>query len=76
MKEAIIYSIIALSSLITLAYTVHMFIGGLVSERTEYITMAVLTGVWAVVIGFLARDVIKRRRAASSASAATTGYDR
>lgn len=65
MKEAIIYGIVALSSLITIAYTVHMFIGGLVSERTEHITMAVLTTAWAIVIGFLARDVIKRRRAAA-----------
>ena len=76
MKEIIIYCIIALSSLITLAYTVHMFIGGLVSERTEHMTMAVLTAVWAVVIGLLARDVVKRRRAASLAATESSGNER
>ena len=76
MKEIIIYCIVALSSLITLAYTVHMFIGGLVSERTENMTMAVLAAVWAVVIGLLVRDVVKRRRAASLAATESSDNDR
>lgn len=62
MKEVIVYGIVAISSLILLGYTVHMFIGGIVSERTETIVMliAILTG--ATVIGFMAWDIIRRRR--------------
>lgn len=62
MKEALIYGVIALSSLVTFAYTVHMFIGGLVNAQTERLIMAAATLVWALVIGLLARDVVKRRR--------------
>lgn len=65
MKEIFIYSLISLSSLIMLAYTVHMFIGGLVSERTEHIAMAVIVSIGAIAIGLLARDVVKRRRMAA-----------
>ena len=35
MKELIVYSIAAVSSLFVLGYTVHMFVGGLVSNTTE-----------------------------------------
>lgn len=62
MKEIIIYGIAATSSLILLAYTVHMFIGGLVSERTETIAMIVVTGIGAVGIGILAWKAVKIRR--------------
>ncbi len=61
-KEIIIYGLVGISSLTMLAYTVHMFIGGMVSEQTENLVMlgAVLIG--AVVLGILAWDVIRRRR--------------
>lgn len=62
MKEIIVYGIAAISSLILLAYTVHMFIGGLVSERTETIAMIVVAGIGAIAIGVLARRAIKIRR--------------
>ena len=62
MREIIVYSIAAIASLAILAYTIHMFIGGLVSPGLEKMIMigAVLVGV--VVIGFMARDVIDRRK--------------
>ena len=63
MKEIIIYSIVALSSLTMLAYTVHMFVGGLVSEETEHALMAGVVVIGAIAIGLMAWDVIKRRRA-------------
>jgi len=63
MKEAIIYSIIACTSLFLTGYVVHMFIGGLVSERTEKLAMIVVVSIAATVYAFLAWDVIKRRRA-------------
>lgn len=62
MKEIIVYGIAATSSLILLAYTVHMFIGGLVSERTETLAMIGVTSLGAIGIGFLAWKVIKIRR--------------
>ena len=65
MREIIIYSILSVTSLIMLGYTVHMFIGGLVSERTEHIAMAIVIGIGATGIGLLARDVVKHRRAAA-----------
>lgn len=65
MREIIIYGIVAVSSLILLAYTVHMFVGGLVSKQTEYTLMAVVVVVGAIAMGIMAWDVVRRRRAAS-----------
>lgn len=62
MKEVIIYGIAAVSSLTLLAYTVHMFIGGLVDERTESLAMIGVTGVGAIGIGVLAWKAVKIRR--------------
>ena len=61
-KEILIYSIVAISSLVLFAYTVHMFVGGLVSEETEHAIMAAVVSLGAIAIGFMAWDVIKRRR--------------
>src|SRR3569832_1061512 len=58
MREIIVFVIAATSSLILLAYTVHMFVGGLVSERTESIAMIVETGIGANAIALLARRAI------------------
>ena len=62
MKEAIVYGVVAISSLILLGYTVHMFIGGIVSERTETLAMVIVMLIGAVAIGFMVWDVIRRRR--------------
>ena len=62
MKEIIIYSIAAIASLSILAYSIHMFIGGLVSEELEKMIMIGTTLIGAAVIGFMARDVIRARR--------------
>lgn len=69
MKEIIIYGIVAVSSLTMIAYSVRMFIGGLVSPQTEYTVMAIVTLITAIVLGFLARDVVRRRRAAAEDAA-------
>ena len=61
-KEILIYSIVALSSLTLLAYTVHMFVGGLVPEETEHKLMAGVVGIGIIAIGLMAWDVVKRRR--------------
>lgn len=62
MKEIVIYGLVALSSLTMLAYTVHMFIGGLVSEETESLIMLGVVVTAAVGMALLARDVVRRRK--------------
>ncbi len=61
MKELILYLLAAISSLIILGYSVHMFVAGLVSPETERLLIigACLAGV--LVIGLMAWDVIRRR---------------
>ncbi|MES1981555.1 MAG: hypothetical protein V4443_03670 [Pseudomonadota bacterium] len=60
-KEALIYLIVALSSLFSLGYAVHMLVGGLVTPEAEkkLIIIACLSG--ACVIALMAYDVIRRR---------------
>lgn len=62
MKEIIIYLLAAVAAITIFGYSIHMFIGGLVDPKTE---IAVITGgclLAAGIIGFLAWDVIKKRR--------------
>lgn len=61
-REIIIYLIVAISSLILFAYTVHMFVGGLVEESTEKLLMFIAVTIGAIVMGFMARDIYKRRK--------------
>jgi len=61
MKELIIYSIAAVSSLFVLGYSVHMFVGGLVHEQTEKWLIVTTCIVGFAVISFMYWDVIKRR---------------
>lgn len=62
MKELALYLLAAVSSLIILGYSVHMFVTGLVSAETEQwlVIGACVAGV--TVIGFMAWDVLRRRR--------------
>lgn len=62
MKEIIFYSIVAVSALFILGFSIHMLIGGLVSPQTErwIISGACLVGV--AVIAAMATDVVRRRR--------------
>jgi len=61
MKEAIIYLIVAISSLILMAYTVHMFVGGLVEEETQDMITIIVLGVATIVMAFLGWDIVRRR---------------
>ena len=61
-KEIVIYGLVGVSSLTMLAYTVHMFVGGMVSEQTENLIMAGAVLVGAVILGLLAWDIVRRRR--------------
>lgn len=62
MKELFIYLLVAIAGLVVLGYSVHMLIGGLVSEATEYRVIAIACLLGAAVMAFLAWDVIRRRR--------------
>ena len=62
MKEIIIYAIAAIASLAILAYSIHMFVGGLVSAELEKILMIGGTLIGATIIGLMARDVIRTRK--------------
>lgn len=62
LKEIILYGIVSISSLCILAFTVHMFVGGLVEEKTETLIMAAVVLTAATAMGFMVRDVLKRRR--------------
>ena len=62
MKEIIIYAIAAIACLAILAYSIHMFVGGLVSAELEKILMIGGTLIGATIIGLMARDVVRTRK--------------
>jgi hypothetical protein len=62
LKEIIILVIVSFASLFVLGYSVHMFIGGLVSESTERWAIIITCSIGAIVIGLLIADIIKQRR--------------
>jgi len=61
MKEILVYGISGLASLFVFGYTVHMFVGGLVSEQTEIILIAVVVLICAGVLAYIALDTIRRK---------------
>lgn len=62
MKEIAIYLLAAAGGIFVFGYSLHMFVGGLVSPETE--TIIITTGclVAVAVMAFMARDIAKRRR--------------
>ena len=62
LKEIIILIIVSSSSLFILGYSIHMFIGGLVSPSTERWAIAIACTIGAVVVGFLIVDIFRQRR--------------
>jgi len=61
MREILVFSISGLASLFIFAYTVHMFVGGLVSEKTEITVIAVVVSIAACVEFYLLRDALRKR---------------
>ncbi|MDQ6959940.1 MAG: hypothetical protein Q9M27_02835 [Mariprofundaceae bacterium] len=61
MRTIIMYAIGAIASLVILGYTVHMFIGGMVSHTVEHIAIATTVGIGAIAIFWMTWDVLKRR---------------
>ncbi len=64
MKETIIYTIAGAASLFIFGYTIHMFVGGLVSEETETLLIIIGCSIAATVMALMVWDIKKRRRAA------------
>ncbi len=62
LKEVPVYLVVAISSLAIMVFFVHAMVGGLVSEQTEYALYVVVCAIDLTVMGFMARDVIRRRR--------------
>ncbi|GMQ99315.1 MAG: hypothetical protein BMS9Abin18_0132 [Zetaproteobacteria bacterium] len=62
MKEAVLYVLGAITSLFILGYTVHMMVGGLVSQQTENAAIVGIIVAGMIGIGFMTWDVIRRRR--------------
>lgn len=60
--EILVYLIVAISSLFIMGYAMHMLVGGLVSPDTEYLLITLICLADMLVIGYMAWDVIQRRR--------------
>lgn len=65
MKEIIIYSIAAIAGLTIFGYSIHMFVGGLVSPETETLLIASGCTIAAIAMALMAWDVIRRRRSSA-----------
>ncbi len=61
MKELLVYLVSGLGSLFIFGYSVHIFIGGMVDETTEMAVIITVVLVAAAAIGWMVRDVIRRR---------------
>ncbi|MDQ6969499.1 MAG: hypothetical protein Q9M16_03195 [Mariprofundus sp.] len=62
MREIIIYGISGCASLFILGYTVHIFIGGLVEENTEIISIIIAVMIGASVMAWMVWDILKSKR--------------
>ena len=62
MKEIIIYTIAAIAGLTVFGYSIHMFIGGLVSPETEIAAIIIGCIVAAVTMALMAWDIIRQRK--------------
>ena len=62
MKEIILLGIGAVSSIFILGYSIHMLIGGLVSETTEQWIIAAACSAGVIAIVYMGWDIIQARR--------------
>ncbi|OIQ03440.1 MAG: hypothetical protein COS82_08880 [Zetaproteobacteria bacterium CG06_land_8_20_14_3_00_59_53] len=62
MKEILIYVVSCSASLVVFGYSVHMFVGGLVSEQLETILIAAVVIIAAAVETYFIREAILNRR--------------
>ncbi len=62
MKETFTAVFVALIALFMAGYSVHMVVGGMVSKTAENEIIAAVLLVLVVVLGFMARDLMKKRK--------------
>ena len=62
LQEIFVYCVVAISSLFIMGFAMHMLVGGLVSPETEELLIILICLADSVAIGFMARDVIRRRK--------------
>jgi hypothetical protein len=62
MKEILVYGISGLASLFIFGYSVHMFVGGLVSEQVEIGLIALVVVIAAAAEIYFIRDALLNRR--------------
>jgi len=62
MKEIISLLLIACSSIFILGYSIHMLIGGLVSESTESWIITGACSIGVIILIFMGLDIVKQRR--------------
>ena len=62
MRELLLYGLSACVSLFILAYTVHIFVGGLVDAEMEYAIMGAVVTLALGAIAWMAQDIRKSRQ--------------
>ena len=62
MREILIYCISGCASLVVLGYVTHIFIGGMVSEKTETIAIIITVFVGLSAMLWMAWDVVQTRK--------------
>lgn len=62
MREILVYLFSGIASLVVFGYSIHMFVGGLVAERTEIALIAVVVVIAAAAEIYLIRDAMLKRR--------------
>jgi len=61
LTEIFFYAVAAVSALFITGFAVHMFVGGLVSQQTEYQLIAAACFIVACATAYMAWDVIQKR---------------
>jgi len=62
MGEILLYVVLSMTSLFMMGFVVHMMVNGLVSAETEIFLIVAVCLTVAVVIGYMAWDVVQVRR--------------
>ncbi len=62
MKEILVYLVSGSGSLFILGYSIHIFIGGMVSEKVETLAISVAVLLGAGAISWMVRDVLQHRK--------------
>ena len=62
MKKILVFILVCIGFEGLLGYSVHMFIGGQVSEQREHMIILVAMAIAAVILIFMGIDLIKQQR--------------